>query len=64
MAKKSEKTNALRLLDKLKIPYEAHSYPCEEFTGGEDVARQLGLDPADVCKTWEKAAGTLCSCCR
>ena len=25
MAKKSEKTNALRLLDKLKIPYEAHS---------------------------------------
>ena len=35
MAKKSEKTNALRLLDKLKIPYEAHSYPCEEFTGGE-----------------------------
>ena len=46
MAKKSEKTNALRLLDKLKIPYEAHSYPCEEFTGGEDVARQLGLDPA------------------
>ena len=45
MAKKSEKTNALRLLDKLKIPYEAHSYPCEEFTGGEDVARQLGLDP-------------------
>lgn len=49
MAKKSEKTNALRLLDKLKIPYEAHSYPCEEFTGGEDVARQLGLDPADVC---------------
>ena len=51
MAKKSEKTNALRLLDKLKIPYEAHSYPCEEFTGGEDVARQLGLDPADVCKT-------------
>ena len=51
MAKKSEKTNALRLLDKLKIPYEAQSYPCEEFTGGEDVARQLGLDPADVCKT-------------
>lgn len=37
MAKKSEKTNALRLLDKLKIPYEAHSYPCEEFTGGHFV---------------------------
>ena len=35
----------------MKIPYEAHAYPCQEFSGGEDVARQLGLDPADVCKT-------------
>lgn len=52
MAKeKVEKTNALRLLDRMKIPYEAHAYPCQEFSGGEDVARQLGLDPADVCKT-------------
>ena len=60
MAKKSEKTNALRLLDKLKIPYEAHSYPCEEFTGGEDVARQLGLDPADVCKTLVTVGSKAC----
>ncbi len=52
MAKeKVEKTNALRLLDRMKVPYEVHTYPCEEFSGGEDVARQLGLDPADVCKT-------------
>ena len=50
MAKeKVEKTNALRLLDRMKIPYEAHAYPCQEFSGGEDVARQLGLDPAAVC---------------
>lgn len=52
MAKeKLEKTNALRLLDRMKIPYEAYTYPCEEFTDGEDVAKQLGLAPEDVCKT-------------
>lgn len=52
MAKeKVEKTNALRLLDRMKIPYEAYTYPCEEFTDGEEVARQLGLNPGDVCKT-------------
>ena len=52
MAKeKLEKTNALRLLDRMKIPYEAYTYPCEEFTDGEDVAKQLGLAPEDVGKT-------------
>ena len=52
MAKeKLEKTNALRLLDRMKIPHEAYTYPCEEFTDGEDVAKQLGLAPEDVCKT-------------
>ena len=52
MAKdKLEKTNALRLLDRMRIPYEAYTYPCEEFTDGLEVARQLGLNPADVCKT-------------
>lgn len=52
MAKeKLEKTNALRLLDRMKIPYEAYTYPCEEFTDGENVAKQLGLAPEDVCKT-------------
>ena len=52
MAKeKLEKTNALRLLDRKKIPYTAHTYPCQEFTDGLEVARTLGLDPALVCKT-------------
>ena len=52
MAKeKLEKTNALRLLDRKKIPYTAHTYPCEEFTDGLEVAHTLGLDPALVCKT-------------
>ncbi len=52
MAKdKLEKTNALRLLDRKKVPYRAYTYPCEEFTDGEEVARLLGLPPDDVCKT-------------
>ena len=52
MAKdKLEKTNALRLLDRKKVPYRAYTYPCEEFTDGEEVARLLGLPPSDVCKT-------------
>ena len=52
MAKeKREKTNALRLLDRMRIPYEAHTYPCETFTDGLEVAQQLGLDPSLVCKT-------------
>ena len=52
MAKdKLEKTNALRLLDRKKVPYRAYTYPCEEFTDGEEVARLLGLPPGDVCKT-------------
>ena len=48
---KLEKTNALRLLDRAKIPYEARSYPCGEFTDGLEVAKLLGLDPQEVCKT-------------
>lgn len=52
MAKeKVEKTNALRLLDRMKIPYEAYTYPCEEFTDGLEVAQRLGLPAQDVCKT-------------
>ena len=48
---KMEKTNALRLLDRMKIPYEAHTYPCEEFIDGLEVAKLLGLPPHLVCKT-------------
>ena len=52
MAKeKVEKTNALRLLDRMKVPYEVNTYPCEEFTDGLEVARLLGLPGKIVCKT-------------
>lgn len=48
---KGEKTNAMRILDRLKLPYEAVSYPCEEFLDGVAVAGLLGQPPELVCKT-------------
>lgn len=44
------KTNAMRLLDAKKIPYESFTYP-PEITDGELVARELGEDPLSVFKT-------------
>lgn len=52
MAKKKEmKTNAMRILDTLKIPYQSHTYECEEFTDGIQVADLLGLPHEKVYKT-------------
>jgi len=48
---KELKTNALRILDKLKIPYSPHSYECGEFIDGVHIAEQLGQDPEQVFKT-------------
>ena len=44
MAKKDKevKTNAMRILDKNKIPYEVVTYTCEEFIDGIHIADQLG----------------------
>ncbi len=36
------KTNAMRILDKNKVPYEVISYQCEEFIDGVHIADQLG----------------------
>lgn len=56
MAKKEEKTNAMRLLDQKKIAYTAH--PCEMENGPEGdreyglhIARTLGEDERRVFKT-------------
>lgn len=38
---KEVKTNAMRMLDRMKIPYEAHTYECEEFVDGIQVADML-----------------------
>ena len=45
------KTNAMRMLDKLNIPYESHTYECAEFTDGVQIARMLGQDCKKVFKT-------------
>jgi len=38
MSKKEVKTNAMRILDRLKISYEYTTYECDEFTDGVQVA--------------------------
>lgn len=46
------KTNAMRMLDKAKIKYEAKEYvPDENDLSGTHVAKQVGLDPNMVFKT-------------
>lgn len=42
MSKKEAKTNACRLLDKEKIPYETNTYDCEQFIDGCHIADALG----------------------
>lgn len=49
---KLSKTNAMRILDRMKIHYEAKSYPVDENDlSGEHLARQLNLNPEHVFKT-------------
>lgn len=50
--KKMDKTNAMRILDRGKIPYEIMTYTVDESDlSGEHAAAELGLDPARVFKT-------------
>ena len=44
MAKKEKevKTNAMRILEKLKIPFEVKTYECDEFVDGMHIADRLG----------------------
>ena len=51
MSKKEVKTNAMRMLDRQKIPYTYEEYECDEFTDGIQVADQLGYDHDVVYKT-------------
>ena len=50
---KEAKTNAMRFLEKNKVPYTAHEYPHEEGVAvdGVTVAKSMGEDPACVFKT-------------
>lgn len=44
---KEQKTNAMRMLDKLKIPYEFKTYECDNFEDGVQIAKMLG-EPAEI----------------
>ena len=49
---KDEKTNVMRVLDREKIPYTAHTYPVgNSAPDGVTVAQMLGQDPDAVFKT-------------
>ena len=48
---KAEKTNVMRTLERLKIPYQEHFYGDTGAVSGVDVARALGEDPARTFKT-------------
>lgn len=39
---KDSKTNAMRILDRLKIAYSVHTYECDEFIDGIHIADMLG----------------------
>ena len=43
MGKKEAKTNAIRILETMKIPYEARTYECDDFV---DAACLLYTSPS------------------
>ena len=51
MAKKLQKTNAMRILDREKISYEIHTYPEDGPIAATDVAAYLGQAPDRLYKT-------------
>ncbi len=52
MAKQKEvKTNAMRILETLNIPFQHHTYEVEEFIDGIQTADKLGLPHEKVYKT-------------
>ena len=52
MAKSKEvKTNAMRILDSMKVHYEAKTYECKDFVDGVQIADILGLPHEIVYKT-------------
>ena len=53
MAKQKEiKTNAMRILEKKKIPFTHHTYECDEFIDGAQTADLLGLPHERYIKPW------------
>lgn len=51
MAKKETKTNAMRILETMKIPYEMHTYESDGFIDGVHMAEKLKFPEERVYKT-------------
>lgn len=51
MAKSIPKTNAMRILEKMGIDYQMHTYDAGDKIDGVSVAEKLGLDARRVYKT-------------
>ena len=52
MAKQKEiKTNAMRILESMKIPFTHYTYECDEFVDGLQIADKLNLPYEKVYKT-------------
>lgn len=51
MSKKELKTNAMRILERLNIPFTYETYECDEFADGIHTADKLGLPHEQVFKT-------------
>lgn len=51
MAKKETKTNAVRILEKMNIPFEMYTYECDVFIDGMQTAEILQLPPEIMYKT-------------
>ena len=52
MSKQKEvKTNAMRILETMKIPFQHLTYECDEFVDGIQIADMLGLPHEKVYKT-------------
>ena len=46
-----EKTNAVRIVERIKISYKTHTYDSSQAISGVEVAQQLGQNPNKVFKT-------------
>ncbi len=51
MGKKEAKTNAIRILETMKISYEACTYECDEFIDAAQIADKLGMEHTSIYKT-------------
>ncbi len=51
MSKKEAKTNAIRILETMKISYEARTYECDEFIDAAQIADKLGMEHMSIYKT-------------